>query len=31
VMDIPATGSPAQVKNERLFYILFFSVNSYGL
>ena len=27
LMDIPATGSPAQVTNGRLFYILFFFVN----
>jgi len=31
LMDIPATGSPAQVTNERLFYILFFFVNFNGV
>jgi len=31
LMDIPATGSPAQVTNKRLFYILPFVVNFNGL
>jgi len=31
LMDIPATGAPAQVTNDRLFHILFFFVNFNGL